>query len=403
MIAATYKIIGINEFATRFWSALFGLGCVILLYFFAKKLLHSEKRGLFWALTLLGFTLFYKQSRMGMMDTPLCFFILLGTFFFLLGRKKQSYLFWVGPVIGIAFMIKSFAAFQLPIILILFSLASGESRLIINPRFLLGLSVGILICVPWHLHQYMNYGTSFIDEYFLLNITKRSFEVLPGHPSRGWLYYSDVILSEFPLGKIQVFIIPYFLFLAFREKTIEKRSVYRLAASAILVILVLFTVIKTKFRWYIVPVYPFLAIATVESIDQIFSMAKKYRRILVNIALIILIIIPAARIAFYKEYRVLDYRPELKKICIDLKAQNRNRDLVFFYEIKDEPTALFYSGQKMTRVSKDHLLSSVHSSQQFICLMSKKDGLFEKFKTRQNSLYIIKETDNFLLFRKTGI
>jgi 4-amino-4-deoxy-L-arabinose transferase-like glycosyltransferase len=402
MTAVTYHIFGVTEFSTRFWSALSGAGCVILLYLFGKRVLHSEERGVFLSLTLLGFTLFYKQSRMGMMDAPLAFFVLLGAFFFCLGRTERNYLFWVGPAVGVAFMIKGFAAVPFPAALVLFSLVSGERRLLTDRKLLTGMVAGAAICMPWHLYQYLKYGALFTDEYFFTSVARRSFEVLEGHPSRGWLYYLQVILSEFPLGKLQAFTLPLFFFLALREKDRERRSVLRLSAVTITATLVLFTIVKTKFRWYIVPVYPFLALATVESMDYLFLKAGRYRRLLINSALVLLIIVPVARVAFYKEYRVLDFRPELKMMGLALKEQSGNTGEVLFYGIEDEPTALFYAGRKMIRATKETLSEYLRGPKPFVCLMAKKDGFHESIRTGDSSFILVKETEGFALFRRGG-
>src|SRR3990170_5603848 len=58
MIAIAYKIFGVNEFAVRIWSTLFGFGSIIMLYFIAKKLLLSEMIAQLSCLILIGFSQF---------------------------------------------------------------------------------------------------------------------------------------------------------------------------------------------------------------------------------------------------------------------------------------------------------------------------------------------------------
>jgi len=401
MIAGAFKTFGVNEFSVRFWSALLGFGCIFLLYFFTKNIFLSKNLAFFSSLTLLGFTFFYRQARMGMMDVPLAFLVLLGVFLFWIGRKKQSYLFFVGPVIAIAFMIKSFAAFQLPLILLLFSIISGEKRLLINTKFILGISVGIVICLPWHIHQYIKYGSHFIKEYFFVHIVQRATEVFEDQTPKSLFFYFKFLLIEFPLGKIQVMTVPLFFFITLTEKDKQRKKALLIVAAGILAIIILFTIVKTKLSWYIVPIYPFLSIATVLSIDHIFSKVQKNKSRFVAIVLTILIIIPIARLFFYQEYRLLDFRPELKNICTHARNEIKENDVLLFYKIKDETTALFYCEKKMIRVSKEQLKNFINSPKPIVCLMSKEDEFYKEIKREIYGISILSETNNFLLIKNS--
>jgi 4-amino-4-deoxy-L-arabinose transferase-like glycosyltransferase len=398
LTAIAYKIFGINEFAVRFWSSLFGLGCIILVYFFTTALLRSKNLAFFSSLALLGYSHFYKQIRMGMMDVPLTFFIVLGIYLFWIGRRRQGFLFWIGPVIAMAFMIKSFAAFLLPIILIVYSFVAGEKRLLANARFIQGILFGVLICLPWHIYEYVKYGPSFINAYFFHHIVQRSLDTLKELPEQPFLYYfKNVLVSDFPLGIINIPVIPYFFFLAFKEKEAEEKAAFILIAISIATILTLFTIVKTKLPWYIIPVYPFLAIAVVISVGRIIDVQQKtVRQLLFALAFIVLLSVPIARIVFYPKYRTLDHRPELKEMSLLAREQSSRQGNTFFYNIHEETTALFYLDHEMTRVSRSLLLYSIATAKPFICLMSKEDGFFETIR-RKPGISVLMEIGQYLL------
>jgi 4-amino-4-deoxy-L-arabinose transferase-like glycosyltransferase len=42
LTALAYKVFGVNELAVRFWSALAGFGCVIVLYYLARELFAQD-------------------------------------------------------------------------------------------------------------------------------------------------------------------------------------------------------------------------------------------------------------------------------------------------------------------------------------------------------------------------
>lgn len=223
LTALSLKSFGVNEFAVRFWSALFGVSTTVLLYFFSKKLFLSERVAFFSSLALLGFSKFVNQSKLGMMDAPLSFFVLLSIFFFWIGRKKKGYLFFVGICTGTAFMIKGFAAFQIPAIVIFFALIAGEAKHLLNSKFFFGFLGGTLLCLPWHIYQYIVNGKSFLDEYFMYHILRRALEPLEGHQEGPFYYFGIVFWRNLP-GIMSLFTIPYIVLSACREKDSKRKT-----------------------------------------------------------------------------------------------------------------------------------------------------------------------------------
>jgi 4-amino-4-deoxy-L-arabinose transferase-like glycosyltransferase len=400
MIAIAYKFFGVNEFAVRIWSTIFGFSSIILVYFLSKKLFLSERVAFFSSLILVGFAQFVKQSRMGMMDAPLTFFILLGIYFFWIGRKREWYLLYVGIITGIAFMLKSFAAFQIPIIIILFSFITGERKRLVNPKVIYGFLIGFLICLPWHLYQYIGYGITFINEYFLVHIVKRTFESLPGDQGNVLYYFKILNFKNIPLGTIGLFTIPYIFVSAFLEKDKDRKAAFILMLTSIAVILLLFSVVTTKLPWYIVPVYPFLSISIAVSIDILVSRMNYNKGKLLIIIFVILIAIPIARFVFDKKHKNSDYSSELKKISLSAKNYSGKSDPFLLYRIHEETVTLFYSERKISRVNKDDLLMTISNINPFICLMSKKDGFFKELKNKKYGLTILKETDKYILYKR---
>jgi 4-amino-4-deoxy-L-arabinose transferase-like glycosyltransferase len=402
LIAGAFKAFGVNEFSVRFWPALCGLGCVVLVCLLTEEMFSSRRSALLSSLTLLGFSRFYRQSRMGMIDVPLAFLVLLGTYLFWLGRKKPGFLFWIGPVTALAFLMKSFAALLLPLIVMVFACIAGEKKILLHPRFLLGMVVGIVICLPWHIYQYVTNGAPFMNEYFFSHIVKRTFETFPDQPEKKLFhYFTAVVFNDFPLGQINLITLPYFFFLMVKEKERAKQAPFLLTSTAIVAILLLFTLVRTKLPWYIVPVYPFLSIATAVSIDRsIHAQQRVNKQRLIALAFIVLTVIPAARIAFYEEQRTLDYRPDLKEIGLAAQQQSGRDDTVYFYDVKEETSALFYVGRKMVRVSQEQLLSAVSARTPFTCVLSKKDGFYERLKREEQGGTVVAENKTYLLVKR---
>jgi len=400
MVAGAFKVFGVNEFAVRIWSALFGFGSVILLFFLTKKLFSSERTAFLSALTLIGFTQFVKQSKMGMMDAPLTFFVLLSIYFLWQGRKEERNLIYVGVITGIAFMIKSFAAFQIPMIIALFLLVSGEWRRLVNPKFIYGFIIGFMICLPWHLYQYHIYGNQFIDEYFFRQIFTRTFEPMENHGNDILHYFKILAIRNIPLGMISLLAIPHILFSLRKEKEEDKRSALILLISSVVVIILLFSLVRTKLGWYILPVYPFLSMLTAVSLTELIDKAKPAgRKKITAFFLIILTAIPILRFVF-DGHKTLDHMPELKSVSLTIKSQSGKSDKLLLYEVAEETVILFYSERSILRVRRDDILAAATGSSPFICLMEKKDGFSKELKDKKFGLTVLKETDDLILYKR---
>ena len=89
LMSLAYQIFGVNNFASRIWSAIFGALSLVLVFYLGKKLYNSYV-GFLSALVLGTFTTFYVFARLAMTDVPLVFFILGSIYFFVLSEKTEK-------------------------------------------------------------------------------------------------------------------------------------------------------------------------------------------------------------------------------------------------------------------------------------------------------------------------
>lgn len=401
LIALAYKLFGINEFSVRIWSALFGFGCVILLYFFSKKLFLSSRIALFSSLSLIGFTGFIKFSKWGFMDAPLTFFILLGLFLFWIGRRKAHYLLYIGILTGVAFMVKNFAAFLLPIIVIVFALVNEELKQLMNKKLFFGFLIGFLICLPWHIYEYIIWGNTFINEYFLKHVLMRTFQTFNENPESTLFYFKRLFDQNIPLGIISFFTIPYIVYSLHLEKDRERKSAFILIVTSVAVTFILFSFVKTKYYQYIMPAYPFLSLSIAVTADRIISKWRSDNRKPTIALLLILIMIPIGRYIL-DEHKTLDYSPEIKSLALSAKSNSNEQEVIFLYQFPRLETSdiLFYSERKIIFVDRDELFERASDSKPFLCLMSKKNGFFEKLKIKKYGLTILRQTDKYILYKR---
>ncbi len=94
MVMPTIALFGMNEWAIRIPSALFGIATVILIYFLAKEIFENKWVGLCSSLLLAVSSWHLQFSRGGWESNVATFFITLGIYLFLKSLKNKKLLWW---------------------------------------------------------------------------------------------------------------------------------------------------------------------------------------------------------------------------------------------------------------------------------------------------------------------
>ena len=157
LMSLAYQVFGVNNFASRIWSAVFGALSLVLVFYLGKKL-YNRYVGFLSALVLGTFTTFYMFARLAMTDVPLVFFILGSIYFFVLSEKTEKtnrYAALSGVFFGLALMTKQIEALLIPLIIFSYLVATKRSfRFLFTKHFTLFWGVGLLVFSPWLI--YMN-------------------------------------------------------------------------------------------------------------------------------------------------------------------------------------------------------------------------------------------------------
>lgn len=176
---------GINEFAVRLLSAIFGILSILVLYKLGKTLLNFEI-GLYSALILAVSMFHIKYSQEARMYSLLTFTTLLSIFFFVKILKENQLKFWAGYVAGSA--LKAYSHFYGLFILflqgLLFLFYWNKNKKIVKRYVLAQLAVFFLF-LPW-----------------LLKLLEARSYILSGHSPMAWLPRPDLV---FLVGTFFVF------------------------------------------------------------------------------------------------------------------------------------------------------------------------------------------------------
>ena len=274
LMSLAYQVFGVNNFAARFWSAVFGTLSLVLVFYLGKKL-YNLHVGFVSALVLGTFTTFYVFARHAMLDVSFIFFILASIYFLLLSERNESanrYVALGGLFFGLAFMMKQVAAFLIPLIVFAYFTATGRGiRFLFKKRFALFWQVGVLIVAPWMIYMTLRFGPDFWHSFFVFSGIMRASTPIEGHVG-GYLFYFNYLVNNENL--FWVILLPFSAGLCAFNAVIKRLREDTLILAWISIVLVLFTLFQTKLEWYILPAFPAFAIAIG---NFLYQLAKKIK------------------------------------------------------------------------------------------------------------------------------
>ncbi len=271
---ASYHIFGVNEFAARFGSAIFGLGTIFCLYIFGTNMSeYGELRFRFakWlaliAATSIGLIVF---SRGASFDIILTFPIAASlTAFFVFDERERSgrsgtlplALFYI--FVGVAVLAKGLVGIVFPYAIVSFyyllSWRRPSAKLLLS--VLWGTLLAALVASAWYVPMYQQNGWKFIDEFFIQHHFQRYTSNKYFHPQPFHFFFWVLPLMTIPW-------LPFFFMALWRigKNILQtlRRSDRRLSASPatifccawIIVPLVFFSFSGSKLPGYILPALP---------------------------------------------------------------------------------------------------------------------------------------------------
>lgn len=331
--ALFFKLFGVGEFWARFASALSGLGVLLLSYVIARRIYRSTAAGLLAVLILLSSQLFVFYARFGTTDTMLTLFILLSAYAYLKTEDDDRFWLLAGAACAMALMVKGAAGLAAPLILMLTAIVERNFLSALRNKWLwLGVGLGLLIVLPWHLFMYQQHGQAFMKGYLFSHVINRARSNINEY-QRGYGYYFSVLRDFFSPW---VYILPFALLLKR-----GRRSVTVLILG--LTVFVLYTIAQTKFQWYILPALPAFAIVVAGFIA---SVAENRTRLQRRIGAVVLIVLwTFATHGVLRRIRTVE--ADVETAARLAKHATRDRGGLMTYPEHLEMTVLFYSNRKL--------------------------------------------------------
>lgn len=264
LTALTYKIIGVNVFAARFWSALPALLLVMSVFFFVRHV-RGETEALLSALILASSVGMIAMARTSYMDMLLCFFTAWTFFCFylgvgearrILGPRGRIYFLLAFVSLALAVLTKGLIGIVLPCGgIFLYLLLQKRWTLLKRIPWLLGIALFLAITVPWHVLAAMRNERFtwfyFINEHWLRFLGTRT----PKDYYEGPFYYQflRVLFLFLPWSPL----LPFVVFGKLRERIRDPWTCFLFCWIA--VFLLFYSISKAKANYYMLPALPALA------------------------------------------------------------------------------------------------------------------------------------------------
>ena len=252
--AALYRVTGPTEWAARFWSALSGIGLVLITLAAARRIAGRDDTA--WLAGAIVATCYgyFTMARLALPDLPLACCITIGIW-----ASLERRWIWAGAAAGLGFLLKGPIALAVPAVVLL-PIWWRERAL--RPRWrdvAIAAAIFAVIGLPWYLAMTLEHGTAYLESFFLSDNFERFATDRFNEPRPVWFYLPIVVGGLVPWAMF-LLVLPWN---AIREVARRQRRLsdeeWRLLIWA-MAPLVLFTASVGKQPRYILPVLPPLAI-----------------------------------------------------------------------------------------------------------------------------------------------
>jgi hypothetical protein len=341
LMAVSYVIFGISEFAARFPSAILGFGSLILTYFIGKKI-FSRSVGLMSSFMLSSSVWFIFRARSGNLDSPFLFFYLLTFLSATLASGSVTWSIILGLSLGLLLLTKSLIGLSvIPGVAILLWTERHKNN---SKNILLS---GVFLIIPlllWAAISFQTGGWQFFNRMLAIGSRSGGREI-PAinsilssntmtylHSGIGHWYY--LCLGGLVAG---------LLFLKRKPKVLA-------AYSIIAILLGGFITNKKTEIWHLIPLYPFFFLLASAFFEKSLIIANKIFRLGANAisvslaATLIIIFLSLNQIYSFKDGVHLFDRGETDFVYVAKQA--RKYDGPLYLDGNDFfPSVVYYSGK----------------------------------------------------------
>ncbi|MDT8901768.1 ArnT family glycosyltransferase [Anaeroselena agilis] len=268
LVAASFKLFGVSEFAARLPSAVLAILCALYVYS-ASSRMFGNRAGLAGALILVTSIEYFYLGKAAVTDITLNLFLTVALLAFL---EKRYYLFYICA--GLATVTKGPVGFLFPgAIIFIYMLLTRSFHLLREMKIPAGIVLFALAGLPWYIAMYAIHGNAFVDTFLgFHNITRFTS---PEHPEGVlWYYFIPVFIIGF-MPWTAIVIQSVWAALTDSQPQHGRPLLFLIIWAAF--IFLFFTASRTKLVSYILPMYPPLAMVAGWYIDRLAARRRNAR------------------------------------------------------------------------------------------------------------------------------
>ena len=349
--AVMFKLFGVHEYTARFFSAFFGLGTIIMT-FYLGKMWFSHRVGVYSAIVMLTTQFFLKYSRRAMFDVTLTFFVTMGLFCFWKSFEKKYYTIFYGLCVSAAILTKSVLGVFLILICAAYLIFSGQWKRLFSVQFIGGSLIGLSIASSWFIYETHLYGNAFLNQHFGWLIWERAFDTSP--EKQHWYSYL------WYLWKLVEHYLPWVFFAAFGIYRMAKRNFKQIVKPEVMILcwifvfIIIMSIANEKKVWYIMSVFPALALVSGSVLDTLLksdAWRLRFLRFSTGFLLLTVFIFVATPVRLDT-----NRHPELKAIAQFAKENTKETNLALNYKMplwSNRPVFLFYGDIDLSEPYQD--------------------------------------------------
>ncbi|OPH10770.1 ArnT family glycosyltransferase [Cylindrospermopsis raciborskii] len=264
LIAICYHLGGVGEFTTRFPGAFLTALGVPLLYLIGRLVFLKTLPALFSSLVYLTLLPVVRHGRLAMLDGIAISFFLLLLFCTLKARQHKKYALGIGLCLGLITLTKGMLVMVFIVIAGTFIIANKQLDLLKNPYFWIGIVLGNFPSLGWYVAQWQHYGDTFLKVHFQDQAFDRLGTAVEGNTGPIWYYLLEIIKYGFPW----LLFLPEGLYLSWKNPSTSWGSLILIGGITYFSVV---SLMSTKLPWYIMPIYPFLALAIGNNLSYIWE------------------------------------------------------------------------------------------------------------------------------------
>lgn len=263
LIAGAYALGGVSEWTSRLPGAMLTAISVPLVYGIGREIFQQRTKSIFAALIYLTLLPVVRSGRLAMLDGPVLCFSAFTIWCVLRSRRDLRYCLGASIGFGLICLTKGIMGFLLGAIALLF-LFWDTPRLLTSGYLWTGLLLGSVPVIGWYGMQLWHYKQIFVTTGIINQSLQRIWAPVENHSGPPWYYLLEILEYAWPW----LIFWPQGLRLAWENR---HWGWAKLVLIWTVVYLLAISVMETKLPWYVLPIYPAVALAGGAQLGEVWN------------------------------------------------------------------------------------------------------------------------------------